>query len=68
MGIAGEHQGTIMNLVAAESRPAQDALLKIANEKPEVTLREARHLRMPNHHDVRAEDVSFSGRPIRVRR
>jgi hypothetical protein len=56
-GIAGEHQGTIMNLVDAHARPAQDALLTIARESPDVTLAELRHLTMPRHHDVRTEDV-----------
>src|SRR6266566_2425315 len=40
-GIVGEHQGTIMNLVDAEATPAQRAMLEIAHEHPEKTLREA---------------------------
>jgi len=40
-GIVGEHQGTIMNLVDAAARLAQNALLDIAHEHPEKTLREA---------------------------
>ena len=58
-GIVGEPQGEIMNLVDAKAKPAQDALLDIASEKPEVTLEAARHLRMPRHHDVRAENVDL---------
>src|SRR5712691_5260957 len=34
-GIVGEHQGTIMNLVDAQARPAQAALLDIVHEDPE---------------------------------
>jgi hypothetical protein len=56
-GIVGEHQGTILNLVDAEARPARDALLAMARENPEETLREIRHLSMPRRHDVRREDV-----------
>lgn len=56
-GIAGQHQGTIMNLVDVQARPAQNALLTIAREHPDATLAELRHLIMPRHHDVRAEDV-----------
>ena len=56
-GIAGEHQGTIMNLVDAQAKPAREALVSIACEHPEKTLRELRHLAMPRHHDVRAEDI-----------
>jgi hypothetical protein len=56
-GIAGEHQGTILNLVDGEARPARDALLTMACENPETTLREVRHLSMPWRHDVRPGDV-----------
>src|ERR687892_520083 len=45
-GIVGQNQGTIMNLVDAQAKPAQTALLEIAREKPETTLDAARHLRM----------------------
>lgn len=58
-GIVGESQGTIMNLVDAKARPAQSALLEIANEQPEKTLSAARHLRLPTHHDVREKDVDL---------
>jgi hypothetical protein len=51
--IFGENQGTIMNLVDAKADRAQTALLEIANERPYKTLSEARHLRLPAHHDVR---------------
>src|SRR5947208_13080147 len=40
-GIVGEHQGTIMNLVDAEATAAQKAMLEIAHEHPDKTLREA---------------------------
>src|SRR6266436_5930265 len=40
-GIVGEHQGTIMNLVDAEATSAQRAMLEIAHQHPEKTLREA---------------------------
>src|SRR5687767_12185748 len=36
-GIVGENQGTIMNLVDTQAKPAQSALLEIAREKPERT-------------------------------
>ena len=58
-GIVGEHQGVIMNLVDAEARPAQQAMLDIAHEHPERTLRAARHLRMPSHHEVRSANVDL---------
>ena len=58
-GIVGERQGTIMNLVDAEAQPARKALLAIAHESPEATLRNVRHLTMPRHHDVRPENVDL---------
>ena len=57
--IVGANQGTIMNLVDLQAKPAQAALLKIARENPEKTLQEARHLRLPKHHDVREENVDL---------
>jgi hypothetical protein len=59
-GIVGEPGGPIMNLVDMQARPAQDALLTIACERPEITLGQVRHLKMPGHHDVRAEDVDLA--------
>ena len=58
-GIVGENQGRIMNLVDAKAKPAQSALLDIAREHPEKTLDAARHLRMPDHHDVRAKNIDL---------
>jgi hypothetical protein len=58
-GIVGENQGTIMNLVDAQAKSAQTALLDIARENPERTLEAARHLRMPDHHEVRAENIDL---------
>jgi len=61
-GIVGEHQGTIMNLVAAEAQPAQAAMLNIAREHPEKILGEAaklRYIQMPTHHAVRSENVDL---------
>ena len=58
-GIVGENQGTIMNLVDPQARRAQTALLEITREHPEKTLAGIRHLRMPNHHEVRAENINL---------
>ena len=40
-GIAGEHQGMIINLVDSHAKPAQSAMLSVVRERPEKTLREA---------------------------
>src|SRR3989440_5373436 len=53
-GIVGEHQGTITNLVDAQAKPAQQAMLAMVREHPEITLREVPKLKAPIHHDVRA--------------
>jgi uncharacterized protein len=58
-GIVGENQGTIMNLVDAQAKPAQNALLGLTHENPMITLRATRHLRMPDHHEVRAENINL---------
>jgi hypothetical protein len=57
--IVGRREGTIMNMVDLRAKTAQDAMLAIAREHPEVTLREARKLCAPGHHDVRAENVDL---------
>jgi hypothetical protein len=49
----------IQNLVDERAKPAQDALLTIANDKPQRTLTEVMKMRMPIHHDVRAKDVDL---------
>jgi hypothetical protein len=58
-GIVGDPQGEILNLVDAQAKPAQNALLAIAHERPDATLAEVRRLAMPARHDVRAEDVDL---------
>jgi uncharacterized protein len=58
-GIVGENQGLIMNLVDGQAKAAQSALLQIAREKPETTLTAVRHLRMPDHHEVHAQNIDL---------
>jgi len=72
-GIVGVHQGTILNLVDAQAKPAQSAMLTMTRE-PAQTLRDAAlvlakpqkmvtasgQLLMPFHHDVREDDVDLT--------
>jgi hypothetical protein len=58
-GIVGEDQGLVMNLVDAQAKPAQSAMLEITRERPEKVLASARHLRMPAHHEVRESNVDL---------
>jgi len=61
--IVGENEGVIQNLVDQHAKPAQDALLTIANDSPQRTLTEVMKMKMklclPGHHDVRAKDVDL---------
>src|SRR5579883_1768784 len=57
--IVGEPEGVILNLVDAQAKPAQNALLDIARDHPQTTLAEARRLVMPAHRAVRAENIDL---------
>ena len=57
--IVGDPIGMISNLVDARATAAQQAMLALAAEPPERTLREVRSWIAPRHHDVRAEDVDL---------
>ena len=57
--IVGESQGTIMNLVDVAAKSAQHAMLAVASDQTHKALSEIRHLRMPSHHDVRANDLDL---------
>lgn len=57
--IVGEDQGTIINLVDARSKPAQQAMLETVRQNPDETLHTLRHLTMPSHHEVRTENVDL---------
>lgn len=58
-GIAGRYEGTIMNLVDKDAIPAQNALVEMGRLHPDITLQEARHLIMPRHHALHAQDVDL---------
>jgi len=57
--IYGENQGSIMNLTSGEADTARQNILQMCAEAPEKIIREAQHLIMPDHHDVRMEDVNM---------
>jgi hypothetical protein len=48
-----------MNLVDSRAKAAQTALLDIARENPERTLREVPRVTMPAHHEVREKDIDL---------
>jgi hypothetical protein len=57
--IVGESAGEILNLVDRRAHDAQRALLTIAGQSPDLTLRDVRYLPMPRGHEVRARDVDL---------
>jgi hypothetical protein len=58
-GICGTNQGIILNMTAAEAGAARQNVLTLTAEKPELMMQEIQQLVMPDHHDVRAEDVDL---------
>jgi hypothetical protein len=58
-GICGQNQGRILNMVASGAQPAQHSMLSMAAEDPQRMLAEIRHLKMPDHHDVKAKDIDL---------
>ncbi len=58
-GICGVNQGQILNMVAMEARPSRAAVMAMTEEHPQRMLAEMQHLRMPDHHDVKAKDVNL---------
>ncbi len=57
--VCGTSQGEIMNLVAREAKPAQEAMLQIVGENPDTMLAEIKKLVMPTRKDVTAKDIDF---------
>ncbi len=57
--VLGENQGSILNLTASAADTARDGIMELSKENPVKILREASHLVMPAHHDVRMKDVNM---------
>jgi hypothetical protein len=57
--ICGVNQGAILNMAARAAGPARDSILSMTLEDPQRMLSEIRHLRMPDHHEVKAKDVDL---------
>lgn len=57
--IYGKNQGEILNLTHKGAAPARSRSLEISRENPDRILKEVRHLTLPGHHDVRANDVDL---------
>lgn len=57
--VCGVNQGPILNLTASQASVTRQSMLNITQEKPELMIQEIQRLVMPNHHDVRTEDVDL---------
>lgn len=57
--IHGKNEGMILNLTAMEAAHTRTSVLDMAHENPERMLAEIRKLVMPNHHELRAENVDL---------
>lgn len=57
--IYGHNQGDILNLTAKAAAPTRSGILDLTKENPDKIMREISKLVMPDHHDVRAEDVNL---------
>jgi hypothetical protein len=57
--IYGENQGQILNLTAQESQPLKAAILGLTQVKPTALLTEIKKLKMPDHHEVKAENIDM---------
>ena len=57
--ICGENQGQILNLVAKDANPTQQAILAITKENPMKILQEIPHMKLPSYCDVKAKDVDL---------
>ena len=58
-GICGINLGNILNLTASEAQPSREGILKISEENPGRIIDTLQQLKMPSHHEVRAEDVNL---------
>jgi hypothetical protein len=57
--IYGASQGEILNLTDRQAAETKAGLLSLVKEPPAITLPEVRKIVMPNHHDVREENVDL---------
>lgn len=57
--IYGKNQGHILNLTHRDAGLTRSGILDLTKENPDRLLREVRNLVMPDHHDVRAENVNL---------
>lgn len=57
--IYGQNRGQILNLTALEAQPLKTSMLSVTSAQPEQMIAEIKKLKMPAHHDVRAENIDM---------
>ena len=57
--VCGLNKGLILNLVHQAADPTREAILDLSKENPLRIIQEARHIKLPAHHDVRIKDVNL---------
>jgi len=57
--IEGRPVGEIVNLTDRRALSARSEMLELARGRPDTAVDGLTHLRMPTHHDVRAEDIDL---------
>jgi hypothetical protein len=57
--IYGPNQGTILNLTDKQAQPIKQSMLEMTAESPARMIAEIKLLKMPSHHDVRAENIDM---------
>lgn len=56
--VCGKNQGLILNLTDKLAAPTKEGILELTKETPDKLMNEVSII-LPNHHDVRAEDVNL---------
>jgi len=56
--VCGKNQGLILNLTDKLASPTKDGIIELTKELPDKLMNEVSII-LPNHHDVRAEDVNL---------
>lgn len=56
--VCGQNQGLILNLTDRLAGTTKEGIMELTNERPDKLLREISVI-LPDHHDVRAEDVNL---------
>ena len=56
--VCGRNQGLILNLTDKLAAPTKEGIVKLTKESPDKLMREVSII-LPNHHEVKAEDVNL---------